>query len=125
MVQEPYILVSSAVLIIWGVIYIIPLRSILAGFGDISIQNKRILAMEWIGGGLTLIFLGGIIAVVTLLGTSGSPDLLLVIWASVVMLIVLTGLKLLTGARTKVIPLRLYPWVLIFSSFLLVVGIVK
>ncbi len=74
---------------------------------------------------MTLIFLGGIIAVVTLMGTVGSPDLLLVVWASVVMLIVLTGLGLVTGARGKVIPLRLYPWVLIFSAFLLVVGIVK
>ncbi len=51
MVQEPYLLVSSAVLIVWGIMFIIPLRSVLAGFGDISLQNRRIFAMAWIGGG--------------------------------------------------------------------------
>jgi hypothetical protein len=125
MVQEPFFLVSSVILIIWGVMHMGTVRSILAGFGEVSPQNKRIFVMEWIGGGLILVFLGGIIALVTLLGTPGSPEQLLVVWASVVICIALAGLSLLTGARTRVILMKLYPWVLIFSAFLLVMGIGK
>ena len=55
------IYIGSAIIILWGIAHIMPVRSVVKGFGSISTDNKRIITMEWIAEGLILIFIGGLV----------------------------------------------------------------
>ena len=48
----------------WGAALLVPTRSILRGFGEISADNRRIVAMEWITEGVALIFAGSSVLIV-------------------------------------------------------------
>jgi hypothetical protein len=85
------IIFGGAIILIWGTAHIFPTRSVVAGFGDLAPDNRRILTMEWIAEGMTLMFLG-----------------------------VLATLSAATGARTKSLPMRLCPLVKITAAGLLV-----
>ena len=50
---------------LWGVAHLFPTRSVVEGFGEISQDNRRIIAMEWIVEGVSLIFIGLIVASLT------------------------------------------------------------
>ena len=50
--------IGSIIIILWGVAHLIPTKAIVRGFGAISEDNKKILTMEVISEGLTLIFVG-------------------------------------------------------------------
>jgi hypothetical protein len=45
--------IGSVIIILWGVAHIIPTKSVVAGFGSLSIDNFRIITMEWVAEGLT------------------------------------------------------------------------
>ena len=49
---------GSIVITLWGVSHIIPTKSVVAGFGTLSSDNYRIITMEWVAEGLTIIFIG-------------------------------------------------------------------
>ena len=56
-------LVGGAVCIVWGGAHLVPTRKVVAGFGELSTDNRRLLAMEWIAEGLTLCFVGAFVVV--------------------------------------------------------------
>ena len=64
---------------VWGVSHLFPTKSVVAGFGQISQDNKRIITMEWIIEGVSLIFIGLLVAVVTWLDV-GQFALRVVCW---------------------------------------------
>lgn len=102
--------VGSIVIILWGIAHIvIPTRGIVQGFGPISIDNKRILTMEWIMEGLALIFIGALVILVTLFAGVENSASTLVYRSSGVMLGAMAGVSLFTGARTSIIPMKLCP----------------
>jgi len=102
--------VGSIVIILWGIAHIvIPTKGIVQGFGPISIDNKRILTMEWIMEGLALIFIGALVILVTLLAGVENFASALVYRSSGTMLAVMAGVSLFTGARTSIIPMKLCP----------------
>ena len=43
---------------LWGVAHLFPTANVVKGFGEISKDNKNIIAMEWINEGVMLIFIG-------------------------------------------------------------------
>ncbi len=60
------ILYLGAILpLIWGIAHLIPTRNVVAGFGDISEDNHNIITMEWIVEGVSLVFIGTLVGVVT------------------------------------------------------------
>ena len=61
---------GSGLTVIWGVAHLFPTKSVVKGFGEITIDNKRIIAMEWINEGLALIFIGVLVATVTFIDPS-------------------------------------------------------
>ena len=61
------LIISSALLAGWGIAHIIPTSNIVKDFGDISGDNRNIIRMEWIIEGATLIFLGLLVLVVSLI----------------------------------------------------------
>ena len=50
------IIIGAAITIVWGVAHLFPTKSVVKGFGDITADNKNIIAMEWIVEGVSLIF---------------------------------------------------------------------
>ena len=101
---------GSAVLILWGIAHIaIPTRGIVKSFGAISIDNKRILLMEWIMEGLLLIFIGTLVVAVTWFAGFEHSASAVVYRSASVMLAVMASLSAFTGARTSILPMKLCP----------------
>jgi len=114
--------IGSAITVMWGVAHLVPTKSVVTGFGAISQDNMRILTMEWIAEGLTLMFVGLLVFLVAVLGEPGSSTSLVVYWATAVMLLSMAGLTLLTGARTSILPMRVCPFVKASAAILIFVG---
>ena len=106
----------------WGIAHIIPTNRVVAGFGDISRENRLIITMEWIGEGLTLCFIGLLVLIITLMGFSGDQAGLIVIWLAASMLIVMAILTIFTGARTSITPIKICPFVIILAAVLIFIG---
>lgn len=104
--NQVLVYVGSAIIIVWGIAHIIPTKNIVAGFGAISADNRKVIVMETIAEGATLIFLGVLPLLVTVLSDQASTVVYL---ACAVMLLVMAVLTLLTGARTPVIWYKICP----------------
>ncbi len=65
--------------------------------------------MEWIMEGLALVFIGALVIVVTLLAGIEKTASALVYRSAALMLGVMAGVSLFTGARTSIIPMKLCP----------------
>jgi hypothetical protein len=55
----------------WGIAHLFPTKSVVKGFGDISADNRKIITMEWIIEGVSLIFIGALIAATTYIDPIG------------------------------------------------------
>jgi hypothetical protein len=115
--------VGSMVIILWGIAHIvIPSKGIVQGFGPISIDNKRILTIEWIMEGLALIFIGSLVILVTLLAGVENSASTLVYRSSGVMLGSMAVVSLFTGARTPIIPMKLCPPIFVSVAIAYLLG---
>ena len=110
-IQAVLLYIGSAVIFLWGVGHIVPTRNVVADFGDISADNKRIITMEWLIEGFTLCFLGVLVALSASALGSLSPATHLVARAAGVMLLLLAIVSAFPGARTAVLPMKLCPYV--------------
>ena len=114
--------IGSSLPFIWGVAHLFPTGNVVRGFGEISIDSRRIITMEWIIEGITLIFIGILIALVTYV----DPNSLvsgIVYWTSFSILNLLSLVSLFTGFRVPMIPFQLCPFIFTGSSFLILLGI--
>ena len=107
--NETLLYAGSSVIILWGTAHIIPTRAIVNGFGEISEDNRKVLTMELIAEGLTLIFLGVLPLLVTVLVGIQDRTAGIVYLACAVMLLVMAVLTGVTGARTSTIWYRICP----------------
>jgi hypothetical protein len=105
----------------WGVTHLFPTRNVVKGFGDISLDNQRVIAMEWINEGAALIFIGVLTAAVTLVNPA-SLVTRTVYWLAIVMLNALSIISLFTGFRVNFLPYRLCPIIFTGSSLLILAG---
>ena len=46
---------------LWGIAHLFATRAVVKGFGEISKDNKKIITMEWIVEGVSLIFIGTLV----------------------------------------------------------------
>ena len=116
--------VGSVVIILWGISHIIPTKSVVAGFGSLSIDNHRIITMEWVAEGLTLIFIGLLVLATTLIIGPGSPTASLVFYSAAGMLIVMAIWSGFTGARTSILPMKACPFVKSIVAILFILAVV-
>ena len=117
--KELLLYLGSAIITFWGVAHIaIPTRAIIKGFGPITLDNKRILAMEWIMEGLALSFIGVLVILVTVFEGTENPASILVYRASAVMLVVMAFVSLFTGAQTSIIPMKLCPPIFVLVAIM-------
>ena len=116
------LLYSGAILTgIWGISHLIPTKNVVAGFGDISEDNRNIIKMEWIVEGVSLIFIGAIVGVVTYIGPLG--ELTRAVYTVVVAgLLALALVSLFTGFKVRFLPFRLCPFILTISAALIFLG---
>ena len=121
MLNQTLIYVGSAFILIWGVSHLFPTRSVVSGFGEISVDNKRIITMEWIIEGVALIYIGSINAIVTAIDHTNSISLVIYL-SSVVVLIVLAVVSLFTGFKINFLPFRLCPVIFTISAVLIFLG---
>ena len=122
MTNETLVYVGSSIIVAWGVAHLSPTGAIVRGFGEISEDNKKIMAMESIAEGLTLIFLGALPLVFTILsGPQGKPADIVYL-ACAVMLLVMAVLTLLTGSRTSQIPYKICPVIKTAVAVLFILG---
>jgi len=102
---------GSAVIVLWGIGHLIPTRSAVSGFGPISVENARIITMEWLIEGITLCFLGILVALMVALIGSAVEATHLVARSCALMLLLLAVVSSFTGARTSILPMKLCPFV--------------
>lgn len=102
---------AASIIFLWGIGHLVPTRNVVSGFGDLSQDNNRIITMEWIAEGLTLCFLGVLVAVSVFTFGTDHAATHLVARACAIMLFLMAGVSTFTGARTAVLPMKLCPYV--------------
>ena len=121
MVSEILLYVGGFLPLAWGVAHLFPTRSVVAGFGDISQDNKRIITMEWVVEGVSLIFIGLLVVAVTFIDRSSSVAKV-IYWLCFAELNVLSIVSLLTGFKVGFLPFKLCPVIFTGSSVLIILG---
>ncbi len=122
MINEIMLYVGSVIILIWGISHIIPTKSVVSGFGNISQDNKKIITMEWIAEGFTLCFIGVLVLIITLFEGTQCYVSFIVYRLSALMLLVMAGLTAMTGARTSNVPIKLCPIVKTIVAILFLLG---
>lgn len=75
-----------------------------AGFGQLSLDNQRIFTMEWVAEGLALIFLGALPGCMLVFAPAQTAGVL-AFRGCALMLLVMAAWTAITGARTSVVPI--------------------
>lgn len=112
-------LIAAALTTGWGVAHLFPTRSIVRGFGDIGTENRRVITMEWIFEGVTLIFAGVLTAAVSLAADNTSVTATVAFTVTAALLIVMAVISLLTAGRNTFIAYRLCAPIFSASAILL------
>ena len=107
--------------LIWGVAHLFPTKSVVQGFGDISKDNKKIIAMEWIVEGVALIFVGILVVIVTVIDPMNIISITTYVVSSF-FLIIMALVSLFTGFKINFIPFRLCPIIFTSSAILISLG---
>lgn len=112
---------GSGLTILWGISHLIPTKNVVSGFGDISRDNFHIITMEWIVEGVSLIFIGVLVAVVTVINPNSIISKAVFIVSSIGLL-GLALVSLFTGFKVNFLPFKLCPLILTISAALILVG---
>jgi hypothetical protein len=121
MLNQIFLYLGAFFTLAWGVAHLFPTRSVVKGFGEISQDNQHIITMEWIVEGVSLIFIGLLVAVVTLV-EPGSTLARAVYWLCFAELNVLSIVSLFTGFKVAFLPFKLCPVIFTGSSVLILLG---
>jgi hypothetical protein len=112
---------AAGIVFAWGVAHLFPTRSVVRGFGAISPDNTRIITMEWIIEGITLIFVGVLLATVTFV----DPACIVsksVYWITFGLLNLISLISTFTGFRNSFIAFKLCPFIFTGSSLMILAG---
>ena len=112
---------GGALTALWGIAHLFPTRSVVKGFGAISADNQRIITMEWIVEGVSLIFIGALVACVTFIDPVSAVSKA-VFLLSAIGLFVLAIVSLFTGFKVNFLPFKLCPFIFTASALLILVG---
>ena len=123
MANQILLYIGAILPIFWGMAHLFPTRSVVEGFGEISLDNKRIITMEWIIEGVSLIFIGIAVGSATYLDHT-DVIAIAVYWISFIMLNTLSVISLFTGFKVNFIPYKLCPLIFTTASIFILLGIV-
>ena len=113
--------VAAALVALWGIAHLFATKGVVAGFGELSDDNRRIITMEWIVEGVALISTAAFVVAATATD-SGSAVASAVYAVAVATLITLAIVSLLTGFRVAFLPFRLCPLIFGGSAALIAWG---
>jgi hypothetical protein len=113
--------VASGLIALWGIAHLFATRGVVAGFGEISLDNRRVITMEWIVEGVALISIASFVATATALG-AGSAVATGVNLVAIAALVVLAVVSLFTGFQVAFLPYRLCPFIFGLAAALIALG---
>lgn len=122
MSRKLLIITGGLLNILWGIAHLFPTNSVVDGFGNITPDNKRIVLMEWINEGFTLIFIGSLVLIVTITNRKNNKTLKQVYIVSSLMLFSMAILSLFTGFKIDFLPFKLCPIIFSLSGLLIFQG---
>ncbi len=121
MTDQVLLFMGAALPLLWGISHLFPTKAVVNGFGPISADNRNIITMEWIVEGISLIFIGALVAAVTFIDHAG-PVSQAVFVASAIGLLVLAAASLFTGFKVNFLPFKLCPFIFTASAALILAG---
>ncbi|HXH85358.1 MAG TPA: hypothetical protein VNI35_00945 [Nitrospira sp.] len=116
--REASLYLGSCLTALWGVAHLLATRGVVAGFGQLSPDNRRIITMEWIVEGVALISLAAFVVVATM-SQAEVPMASAVYGVTVATLIALAVVSVFTGFRIAFLPFRLCPFIFCTSAALI------
>ncbi len=122
MANQAFLYAGSVLILFWGIAHLFPTKNVVEGFGDISLDSQRIITMEWIIEGVSLIFIGLLVASVTYVDYASLVSKT-VYRFSFLMLIALTIISIMTGFKINFVPYKLCPAIFITSAILIILGV--
>ena len=63
--NQIWLYIASTMTGLWGIAHLVATRGVVAGFGDITTDNRRIITMEWMVEGVALISTAAFVAAAT------------------------------------------------------------
>jgi len=121
MTQLVFLYLGAGLTSIWGIAHLFPTISVVDGFGEITLDNRRIIMMEWIVEGVALIFIGLLVAVVTFIDPVSAVSKA-VYGLSIIGLVALAIVSVFTGYKIDFIPFKLCPFIFTGSAAMIFVG---
>jgi len=121
MINLVLLYLGAAMTVLWGVAHLFPTSSVVKGFGAISTDNRNIITMEWIVEGVSLIFIGALVATVTFIDPVTAISIAVFI-LSVIGLFLLATVSLFTGFKVNFLPFKLCPFIFTASALLILIG---
>jgi len=112
---------ASALTGLWGAAHLFATKGVVAGFGDITTDNKHIITMEWIVEGAALISTASFVAVAAAIQPE-APVSLAVYAVAIVTLTALAVISLFTGFKVAFLPFKLCPFIFGVSAALIAWG---
>lgn len=122
MLAEILVYLGSMLVMFWGVGHLIPTRDVVKGFGDLSKDNRNIITMEWVAEGITFLFIGLLVILITLFEGADDSASQLVYRVSAGALLAMAGLAATTGANVDFAPFKMCPFVLVTVAGLYLAG---
>ena len=94
---------AAALTGLWGIAHLFATRGVVAGFGELTTDNRRIITMEWIVEGVALVSLASLVAAVTAVDTAAAASSAAYAVA-IATLLVLALVSVATGFRIAFLP---------------------
>lgn len=117
--REVLAYVAAGLVGLWGVAHAVPTRQVVAGFGPITVDNRRVILQEWLAEAVTMWGLAATVIAATMVGWAESAVTVAVYRVVAGLLVALAVLTGLTGARTPVVWFKVCPVLLTVSAGLL------
>ena len=105
----------------WGVAHLFPTQSVVTGFGTISLDNRRIITMEWLTEGVALIFIGVLVAAITLIDSQHAVSRAVYLLCAAALL-ALAVVSLFTGFKVRYFPFKLCPFLFTAAALFILAG---
>lgn len=119
--QVVLLYLAAAITALWGVAHLFATKGVVAGFGDITLDSRRVITMEWIVEGIALISTAAFVLAATI--TQPEATVSLAVYAvAVASLVSLAVVSLFTGFRIAFLPYRLCPLIFGGSAALIAWG---
>ena len=113
--------IAAAITCVWGIAHLFATKGVVRGFGDLSADNRRIIAMERIVEGVALISTAAFVAAATAV-QPGAAVSSAVYAVAIGTLVVLAVVSLFTGFKVAFLPFRLCPVIFGVSAALIALG---